>query len=130
MNQAEIEKRVRGVVAGALDHPLEKVLPDASLVDDLGAESIDFLDISFRLESEFGIEIPEDEVWKGSFEGVGDDPAAIAERVERLKAERPGFPWERYPLASLGPRDLPRLITVRTIVDYLAGRLGDGVETA
>ncbi len=132
MNQSEIEERVRAIVADALDHPVEKVLLDSSLVDDLGAESIDFLDIGFRIESEFGIEIPEDEVWKGALEGIGDDPAAIAERISRLREERPGFAWDRLP-AELTKRDLPRLLTVRTVVEYLAGRLagaGEGVEGA
>ncbi len=122
MNRQEIESRARGVVAAALDHPLDRITPDASLIDDLGAESIDFLDIAFRLETEFGIDIPEDEVWKGAFEGVPDDADAIAARLEQLERERPDFAWDR-----LGPhpsrRELPRLITVRTVVDYLERRL-------
>jgi len=127
MKQTEIEERVQAIVADALDQPGEKVLLDSSLVDDLGAESIDFLDIAFRLESEFGIEIPEDEVWKGAFEGVTDDPASIAARIADLREKRPGFAWDRLP-AELTKRDLPRLITVRTVVDYLSGRLADAAE--
>ena len=122
MNRQEIESRARGVVAAALDHPLDRVTLDASLIDDLGAESIDFLDIAFRLETEFGMEIPEDEIWKGAFDGVPDDADAIAARLAQLARERPGFAWDR-----LGPRpsrrELPRLITVRTVVDYLERRL-------
>lgn len=123
MNRRETTDRVRGVVAAALDHPLDRVTLDASLIDDLGAESIDFLDISFRLETEFGIEIPEDEVWKGAFEGVPDDPDAIAERLAAVRRERPDFAWERLP-SRLTRRELPRLITVRTVVEYLERRLG------
>ncbi len=122
MNRNEIEDRARGVVAEALDQPREKVRLDASLVDDLGAESIDFLDIAFRLESEFGIEIPEDEIWKGTFDGVPDDPDAIAARLARLRAERPDYPWDRLP-SRMTRRDLPRLLTLRTVVDYLERRL-------
>lgn len=122
MNRAEIEERARGVIGAALDQPRERILTDASLIDDLGAESIDFLDIAFRLESEFGIEIPEDEIWKGAFEDVPDDPDVIAERLARLREERPDFSWDRLP-ARMTRRDLPRLITLRTVVDYLERRL-------
>lgn len=124
MSGDEIAVRARVVVAAALDHPLERVALDASLIDDLGAESIDFLDIAFRLETEFAIEIPEDEIWKGSFEGVPDEPDAIAERLALLRRERPAFAWDRLG-ESPTRRELPRLITVRTIVDYLEHRLAE-----
>lgn len=65
-DRGSIQARVAAVVAEALDAPLDRVTEDASLIDDLGAESIDFLDILFRLESEFGIKISETELWKGS----------------------------------------------------------------
>lgn len=57
--------RVVAIVAEALDVTPERVRLDSSLIDDLGAESIDFLDILFRVETAFGIKIPEDEMWKG-----------------------------------------------------------------
>ena len=125
---SEIEARVLAIVADALDQPAEQVTLDSSLVDDLGAESIDFLDIVFRLESAFGLKIPEEEIWEGSFDGVGDDPGAIAERIAELKARRPGFRWERVP-ARPSRADLPRLITVGTIVEYLEKRLSGGAAS-
>jgi acyl carrier protein len=121
-NAADLEARVRPIVADALDQPLERVTPDASLVDDLGAESIDFLDIVFRLESAFGIKIPEEEIWQGTFQDVGDDPEALAARLAELRALRPGFRWDRMPDRPTRA-DLPRLITVGTIVEYLRRRL-------
>ncbi len=125
---SEIEARVLSIVSDALDQPAEQVTLDSSLVDDLGAESIDFLDIVFRLESAFGLKIPEEEIWAGSFDGVGDDPGAIAERLAELKARRPGFRWDRVP-ARPSRADLPRLITVGTIVEYLEGRLSGGAAS-
>ncbi|MFN7986446.1 MAG: acyl carrier protein [Thermoanaerobaculia bacterium] len=124
-SRTEIEARVLSIVADALDQPAERVTLDSSLVDDLGAESIDFLDIVFRLESAFGLKIPEEEIWAGSFDGVGDDPGAIAARIEELKARRPAFRWDRVP-ARPTRADLPRLITVGTVVEYLEGRLAGG----
>ena len=118
-----IHTRVANVVAGALDVPVAHVTPDASLIDDLGAESIDFLDIQFRLESEFGLKISETELWQGAFEGA--DPSAIDAGVKLLRERRPGFRWDRLP-AQIGAADLPRLITLQTIVDYLERRTVSG----
>lgn len=127
LSRTEIEARVLSIVSDALDRPAESVTLDSSLVDDLGAESIDFLDIVFRLESAFGLKIPEEEIWAGSFDGVGSDPDAIAARLAELKARRPGFRWDRVP-ARPTRADLPRLITVGTVVEYLEGRLAGGAE--
>jgi len=127
-SRSEIEARVFSIVADALDQPVEKVTFDSSLVEDLGAESIDFLDIVFRLESAFGLKIPEEEIWEGAFEGVGDDPDAIAGRLAELKARRPGFRWDRIP-ARPSRADLPRLITVETIVEYVERRLSAGAAS-
>ncbi len=127
-SRSETEARILSIVADALDRPVEQVTRDSSLVDDLGAESIDFLDIVFRLESAFGLKIPEEEIWEGSFDGVGDDPDAIAERLAQLKARRPGFRWDRIP-ARPSRADLPRLITVETIVEYVERRLSAGAAS-
>ena len=128
-SRSEIEARIFSIVADALDQPVEQVTRDSSLVDDLGAESIDFLDIVFRLESAFGLKIPEDEIWQGAFEGVGDDPDLLAARLAELKARRPGFRWDRFPERP-SRADLPRLITVTTVVEDLERRLAEGAEPA
>ena len=119
----EIASRVRTIVASALDVPPDRVVRHASLINDLNAESIDFIDIVFRLESEFGIEIPQEEIWKGSIDATDD--AAIQAGVERLKATMPEFRWESLP-ATITRTDLPALITVQTITDYVARRLEGG----
>ena len=49
---------VRGVIADVLVVPLERVQPESALIGDLGAESIDFLDLVFRLEDALGQKIP------------------------------------------------------------------------
>ena len=54
---------VAKTIADALGCELDEVKRDASLIDDLGAESIDFLDIVFRLEKAFEIEIPRSELF-------------------------------------------------------------------
>lgn len=120
-----LEQRVIGVVAAALDHDRDAIAPHSSLIDDLGAESIDFLDIVFRLETEFGIRIPNEEVWAGAFDRGNGGDAAIDDGIRELRARMPEFRWDRLP-AKIERRHLPRLITINTIVDYLARRLGEG----
>jgi acyl carrier protein len=117
---ADVEARVRAIVADALDRPIAEVHPHSSLINDLGAESIDFIDIVFRLESEFGLEIPQEEIWAGSIDA--NDEAAIAAGVERLRAAMPEFRWDALP-ATITKADLPALITVTTVTEYVKRRL-------
>ena len=117
---AELDAHVCQVVASALDVPIERVHRHSSLINDLGAESIDFIDIVFRLETDFGIEIPEEEIWKGSIDTTNE--ASIAAGVARLKEAMPEFRWDALP-SRLTRNDLPALITVHTIVEYLRNRL-------
>ncbi len=56
--RAEVETALKEILIDALDVDEGQVNPDASLVHDLGAESIDFLDISFRAQQTFGVELP------------------------------------------------------------------------
>ena len=75
MTQDEIYAKVSGTLIEALNVDEEEVTPQATLQGDLGAESIDFLDIVFRLEREFGIKIPRGELFPESiFQG---DPEMV-----------------------------------------------------
>ena len=59
----EIFEKIREVLTDALGVDDDEVTPTATLQGDLGAESIDFLDIVFRLEKSFDIKIPKGELW-------------------------------------------------------------------
>jgi acyl carrier protein len=61
-----VADRVVEIVSDALDVARDRVHVHSSLIADLGAESIDFLDILFRVERAFDIKIPEDEMWKAA----------------------------------------------------------------
>ena len=101
-------------------HELERQL---RRLCEAGAVSFMWARTATEIESAFNIKIPEDELWKGSFDGT--DPDAIERGVARLRERVPDFRWDRLP-ARLTRDDLPRLITVRTIVEYLERR-GVGV---
>src|SRR5881396_725398 len=72
----EIYSKVSATLVEALNVDEEDIKPTSTLQGDLGAESIDFLDIVFRLEREFGIKIPRGELFPESiFQG---DPDFVA----------------------------------------------------
>src|SRR6266487_5748923 len=71
--QEEIYSKVSATLVEALNVDEEDIKPQSTLQGDLGAESIDFLDIVFRLEREFGIKIPRGELFPESiFQGDPD----------------------------------------------------------
>lgn len=125
MTGNDLEDRVVAIVAEALDRERSEIGRSSSLIDDLGAESIDFIDIQYRLESAFGIEIGEDELWRGSLDL--DDPRTFDgkrltdEAMAELRRRLPRFGWHRF-TGGIAREDLPRLITVNTILDYLSSR--------
>jgi acyl carrier protein len=60
MSQADIFDRVKKIVVEQLDVESEKVVPNASFTDDLGADSLDIVELVMALEEEFDIEIPDE----------------------------------------------------------------------
>ncbi|HIC09461.1 MAG TPA: acyl carrier protein [Aquificales bacterium] len=67
---ADIEQRVREIIADQLGEPVENVTPEKDFVQDLGADSLDVVELVMALEEEFGIEIPEEDAEK--IKTVGD----------------------------------------------------------
>src|SRR6266516_5973130 len=90
--QEEIYTKVSATLVEALNVDEDEIKPDSTLQGDLGAESIDFLDIVFRLEREFGIKIPRGELFPESiFQGDPDfvqnghvTPKGISELETRM----------------------------------------------
>ncbi|MEK7366146.1 MAG: acyl carrier protein [Candidatus Deferrimicrobiota bacterium] len=59
-----VEQRVREIVAEQLERDVNEVTNAASLIDDLGADSLDVVELVMKMEEEFGIEIPDEEAEK------------------------------------------------------------------
>ena len=110
--------KVAGIVADALGCDLEKVKLGSSLIDDLGAESIDFLDIVFRLERGFKVKIPRGKIVEEArgdlSESQFDNGGVVSDAgLARLKSFLNEVPAERFK-NPLKVADIPRLFTVET----------------
>src|SRR5262249_12676081 len=124
---AEIHARVTQVLVEALNADEDDITPGATLEGDLGAESIDFLDIVFRLEREFGIRVPRGELFPESiFQG---DPAFVQDG--RITDQGLAELRLRMPFADLSGLEedrrltaVPDLFTVGLISRYVAWKLG------
>lgn len=76
MSRNEIFEEVKEVLVDALGLDDDEVTPEATLMGDLGAESIDFLDIVFRLEKAFDIKVPREELFPA--EAVLNNPEFVS----------------------------------------------------
>jgi acyl carrier protein len=110
--------KVAEIMADALGCDLEKVKPDSSLINDLGAESIDFLDIVFRLERGFKVKIPRGKIIedaRGSLsESEFEKNGVVTDAgVARLKIFLSEVPAGRFP-TPLKAVEIPKLFTTET----------------
>lgn len=75
---ADTQAKVRSIIAEQLGVKVEEVVDQASFTDDLGADSLDTVELVMALEEEFGIEIPDEDAEK--MRTVGDAMRYIAEK--------------------------------------------------
>lgn len=121
----EIFEKVQATLVDALGVDEEEVARDSTLQGDLGAESIDFLDIVFRLERNFGIKIPRGELFP---ENLTADPEWIADGkmtekgLTELKARLPFADLSKFE-ADPDVEKLADLYTVDMLVQYVQSKL-------
>ena len=125
MTESEVFETVKETLVDALGLDDDEVTPEATLTGDLGAESIDFLDIVFRLEKAFNIKIPRGELFP---DNILNDP----ELLQDGKLSDVGLAQlkERMPHADFGDFEqdpdvskMAELFKVQTIVNYVVGKL-------
>ncbi len=132
MTRDDIFSKIRDVLVDALGVDEDEVTPTARLTSDLGAESIDFLDITFKLEQAFGFKIPQGELFP---DGAAQNPqyvqdgkitpTGIAEMKKKLPHVNFGE-FEKDPrLAQIG-----NIFTVDVLVNYVERKLAGGVGAA
>jgi acyl carrier protein len=124
----EILEKVRQTLVDALSVEDDEVTEEATLTGDLGAESIDFLDIVFRLEKSFGIKIPQEEL-------IPRDVLSNPDYVNDRKLNEAGIAAlkESMPHADLTEFEkdpdidkISDVFTVGTIVRFVEAKLAAG----
>ncbi len=122
----EIFEKVRSALVDALGVDEDEVTPGATMVGDLGAESIDFLDIVFRLEKAFGIKIPRGELFPedvlSSAEFVTNGKVNAA-GLAALKARMPFYDLTKFE-QNPSVQNFPNMLTVEDMVRYVQSKIG------
>jgi len=125
MTQDDVFAKVRTVLVDALAVDEDEVALDAILTTDLGAESIDFLDIGFKLEQAFGIKIGQGELFP---DNVAADPEFVKDGlitpkgIAALQARMPHVDLADF---AKDPRivNVAKAFTVRAVVRFVESKI-------
>ena len=123
--QAEVFSKVQRALVDALGVDEEEVTSSARLVGDLGAESIDFLDIVFRLEKAFDIKIPRGELFPEDIltnAQYVQNGKVTPEGLEQLKVRMPFADLSTF-AANPSVQDFGNLLTVQDMCRYVESKV-------
>lgn len=126
LTQEEVFSKVQTALVDALGVDEEEVTPDATLVGDLGAESIDFLDIVFRLEKAFDIKIPRSELFPEDILNNAEylkNGKVTAEGIEKLRERMPFADLTKFE-ANPVVQEFANQLTVQDMVRYVESKIG------
>ncbi len=124
--QEEIFEKVRDTLVDALGVDDDEVSSDATFVADLGAESIDFLDIVFRLEKNFSIKIPRGELFPenlaSSDSSFTQDGVVTEDGIAELRQRMPHADIDKF---AEDPKleNIQDMFTVQMIVNFVDNKL-------
>lgn len=125
MTRDEVYSKVQEVLIDALGVDEDEVTPEATLTSDLGAESIDFLDIVFKLEQTFGFKIAQGELFP---ENVAQDPRFVKDgkvTPEGLAALKEKLPHADFSKFQSNPEitKVAEVFTVDALVNFVERKL-------
>ena len=126
MTREQILAEIQNVLVDALGVDDDEVAPDAKLMADLGAESIDFLDIVFRMEKAFGIKIPREELFPA--ESLLSNTEFISggkltpKGLDELKKRMPHTDISKF-AADPNINKIGDLFTVEVLVNFVDAKL-------
>ena len=125
----EIFDKVRETLIDALGVDDDEVTPEATLVGDLGAESIDFLDIVFRLEKNFNVKIPRGELFPENLASADssfvEDGIVTESGIAEMRKRMPHADVDQF---ADDPKveNIQELFTVKMMVKFLEAKLAEG----
>jgi len=121
MTESEVFEKVKETLVEALGVDDDEVTPEATLTGDLGAESIDFLDIVFRLEKAFDVKIPRGELFP---DNILNNPELVKDGkltesgLSQLKQRMPHADFSQFE-QDPDVNKMAELFRVQTIVNYV-----------
>jgi acyl carrier protein len=124
---ADVDSAVKEAVVEALALDDDEVTPDSTLMDDLGAESIDLLDILFRIEKSTGVKIEASDLGDYIQGGIPDDEFSDDDQIitdkgaQQLKKVMPQTNPDDL-AGSLNAEEVITLFTVQNLVDMVKQR--------
>lgn len=129
MNVESVYPKVREIIADVLVIDEDEVAKDSRLIADLGAESIDFLDLVFQLEKEFSIKIPRGQLEKNARGALAEDEfekggVLTPQGMEALKNYLSEIPAEHFK-PNLKVNEIPMLFTVETFCKLVVAATND-----
>lgn len=120
LTDEEIENRVLEVIARSMDRPVSEVTPTSSLEMDLGAQSLDYLDIAFSLEREFRVQFPRTDFFQRASDHFGEENLAKNGVISDLGLKLLAVGMPELEAAQLKPGlrvdEVRRMFTVATFV--------------
>jgi len=127
MTETEILDELKPLLVEILGVPAEKIRPDSVLVSDLGAESIDLLDLSFRIEEKFKVRIEANEIEREAKrrlpDGVYEKDGYLTDAaLAQIRESLPELDARKL-VNGLRKMDLPALLTVSFFVHLIARKL-------
>jgi len=134
MTETKIFEELKPLLVEVLGVPVEKIRLDSVLVSDLGAESIDLLDLSFRIEEKFRVRIEANEIEREARkrlpDGVYEQNGCLTEAaLGEIRAALPELDASKL-VKGLRKMDLPALLTVSFFVHLIARKLAASKEGA
>lgn len=129
VSNPQVFEKVRQTFVDALGVEPDEVTLKSRVIDDLGAESLDFLDIAYRLEQSFKIKIPRGEVKQKSQEGMSaeeweKDGALTEKALVKLREVMPEVAASDIK-QGLKAKDIPKLFTVETFYNMVLKLLAE-----
>ena len=125
LSRDDIQNKISEVLEEPLGVDQDEITQEATLIGDLGAESIDFLDISFKLEQEFGIKIEQGELFP---ENLMSDDSLVEEgkltdkALEILRERMPHVDFSKLE-SDRRVDQLSEVFTVESLVDFIDRKL-------
>jgi acyl carrier protein len=129
MNVADVYPKVREIVADVLVIDEDDVSQNSRLIADLGAESIDFLDLVFQLEKEFKIKIPRGQLEKNARGDLSEEEfekggVLTAQGLQALQNYLSEVPADQFK-ANMKVNEIPMLFTVETFCKLVVSAMSE-----